>query len=218
MENFNTKSIKMQNERYIVKPEDIKGDIAGFPIEVVQRMVDESASQSWHEGVEVFQLDKTNGFSWGDSREGAGFWVDVIGNKNFDLFFERYPKTSDVPFVIPENTGTPVFRPLENGDLPQGVADKGDKGDDWINTHKKNLFEVLERMGSKGVQGMYSEKSIQASYEQRLYETAKVAMQGLLVNYNSDSHDAEDIAFIAITQAKELLRQLGEETKNPFEE
>lgn len=83
-------------ERYIVKPEDLKGEIEDFPIEVVQRMVDYQVKQGNKANVSVFQLHKSmlfkgGGFHWDETIEGKQFWGRVILDEDFDLFFNRYP-------------------------------------------------------------------------------------------------------------------------------
>lgn len=79
-------------ERYIVQPEDLKGEIADFPIEVVQRMIDCQVEQGHEANVEIFQKDKRDGFLWDRTSEGDSFWEEVIINKVFNLFFKQYPR------------------------------------------------------------------------------------------------------------------------------
>lgn len=84
-------------EKYIVKPEDLKGEIAKFPIQVVQKMVDYQVEQGNKADVAIFQLynqmmHKGGGFNWNKTKEGNQFWANVIVNENFDLFFQRFPK------------------------------------------------------------------------------------------------------------------------------
>lgn len=83
---------------YEVKYSDLKGDIAKFPIEVVQRMVDLSNEQGrWSEerGIETLQTYVCSAgygvFRWAETPEGEVFWSKVITGKNFKLFFRRYP-------------------------------------------------------------------------------------------------------------------------------
>ena len=99
---------------YIVKSEDLIGKLEGFPIEVVQAMVDEhfkqikmyeTESQLWSYtggkkpitpfNITTFQeyplASIPTGFTWSDTNKGHEFWEDIIVNKNFDLFFEKYP-------------------------------------------------------------------------------------------------------------------------------
>ncbi len=77
---------------YKVKQGDLIGDIEGFPIEVVQRMVDCQVEQGYQANVNVFQRNNTNGFDWDKTKEGEYFWGNVIMIKDFDLFFRKYPK------------------------------------------------------------------------------------------------------------------------------
>lgn len=80
--------------QYKVKEEDLIGKLEGFPIEIVQRMVDYQANPD----VSVFQKrlgasSISGGFTWAMSPEGSDFWGDVIVNKQFNKFFEKYPFT-----------------------------------------------------------------------------------------------------------------------------
>lgn len=81
-----------------MKHEYQKGDLQYFPIEVIERMLDCQVEQGNPRDVTVFQecanihgLD--GGFSWIFTTEGAEFWNSVLNEKNFDLFFDRYPYT-----------------------------------------------------------------------------------------------------------------------------
>ena len=80
---------------YKVKKSDLIGDIKDFPIEVVQKMIEEQVRQGYKANVTMFQNGKADGFSWLDSPDGVDFWSRVIYEKNFDLFFKRCPKTKD---------------------------------------------------------------------------------------------------------------------------
>lgn len=82
-------------EIYKVTEADLIGDIEGFPIEVVQKMVERQVEQGRTADVEVFQRDRIAGFSgfvWKITEEGVDFWSDVIGDRNFDDFFSLYPR------------------------------------------------------------------------------------------------------------------------------
>ena len=89
-------------ETYNVRKEDLIGELEGFPIEVVQRMVDCQMEQWGRSDVKDFQSHKIGGFAWGKTPEGLDFWIEVILNGKFYKFFERYPK---------ENTGY-VIKPF----------------------------------------------------------------------------------------------------------
>jgi hypothetical protein len=36
------------------------------------------------------------GFSWLLTEEGQAFWEDVLSNKNYNRFYEKYPKNSEL--------------------------------------------------------------------------------------------------------------------------
>ena len=78
---------------YKVTKNDLIGDIEGFPIEVVQKMVEEQVKQGDDADVTAFQESHYGGFFWLKTKDGADFWNEVICWKNFKLFFEKYPKS-----------------------------------------------------------------------------------------------------------------------------
>lgn len=91
---------KVDMGKYTVKPEDLIGEIKGFPIEVVQKMVDYQKTPN----VTVFQqyvsrCECYGGFDWHKTNEGKYFWDDVLRNKKFDIFFEKYPIITEEPLM-----------------------------------------------------------------------------------------------------------------------
>ncbi len=88
------------NTTYKVKQSDLKGAIANYPIEVVEKMIEHQVAQGNKPDVEAFYKYASNdaidgGFNWHDTIEGVQFWDNVIGCNNFDVFFEMYPKHID---------------------------------------------------------------------------------------------------------------------------
>lgn len=84
-------------ENYKVKQEDLIGQLKGFPIEVVQAMVDEQVRQGNDYDVSVFQICADScgseyGFDWCYSKESTVFWEEVIMEHKFNVFFEKYPQ------------------------------------------------------------------------------------------------------------------------------
>ena len=80
-----------------------KGQLKGFPTEVVEWMLDQQERQGNKRDVSIFEHDreayaKIGGFVWGkteeDSDNGFNFCKKVIKHMDFDLFFERYPSKS----------------------------------------------------------------------------------------------------------------------------
>jgi hypothetical protein len=90
-------------EKYGGKPSPAKpslsygGDIADFPPEIVEMMLQRQFEQTGKRDVSVFEDYRINckdngGFNWNESPEDNDFWKTVIHNKKFDIFFEKYPK------------------------------------------------------------------------------------------------------------------------------
>lgn len=76
----------------IVTEQDLKGKIANFPIEVVQKMVDYQEEQKRKADPSVFADNLLAGFTWSKTPEGAIWWNDIITHRNFSKFFEKYPR------------------------------------------------------------------------------------------------------------------------------
>ena len=84
---------KVEKEEVKITEADCIGMLEGFPVEVVRKMV----SYQEVKDVGVFQKyikahKVIGGFDWLDTCEGGQFWMDVVLDKKFDVFFERYPK------------------------------------------------------------------------------------------------------------------------------
>lgn len=69
-----------------------KGELKGFPLEVIDKMLERQAEQESKLSVKQFEESNMSGFIWSNSSEGQDFWEDLIDCKKFDLFFEKYPK------------------------------------------------------------------------------------------------------------------------------
>lgn len=95
-----------------ITEKDLIGDIAGFPIEVVRKMVEEQVRQGNKADVSIFQecahkVKKSGGFEWKETEYGFDFWNMVIIGKEFDAFFEKYPKQETTEMQDAENTTRP---------------------------------------------------------------------------------------------------------------
>lgn len=69
---------------------DLQGEIAGFPLHVVQTMCDEQVRQGRPFNPSVFSAHKIaskreGGFNWADTEKGRDFWHEIIHCRNFDL-------------------------------------------------------------------------------------------------------------------------------------
>lgn len=104
-----------------VEQSDLVGNIKDFPIEVVEKMIEEQVKQGNCPNVKVFQNYVTadvddGGFSWWNTDDGNDFWLEVVGDGNFDLFFEKYPKknnTNLVYIVGDSEIGKDIIKTLE---------------------------------------------------------------------------------------------------------
>lgn len=80
-----------------ITKKDLVGQIANFPLEVVERMVFEQVKQGHKPNPAVFAKMKSasdgqGGFTWSETEDGHNFWYCVININDFDSFFKRYPK------------------------------------------------------------------------------------------------------------------------------
>lgn len=78
-----------------------KGEIKDFPPEVVELMLQRQFEQTGKRDISVFEANITagkeiHGFTWQDTSEEWEFWHDVIEDKDFDVFFEKYPKQQTI--------------------------------------------------------------------------------------------------------------------------
>ena len=79
---------------YKVKEKDLIGELEGFPIKIVQKMVDYQVVQGNKADVTLFQNNPygfVNAFDWNKTVEGYTFWKEVILDKDFAIFFYKYP-------------------------------------------------------------------------------------------------------------------------------
>ena len=76
-----------------------KGQLEGFPKEIVERMLECQVEQGNPRDVSIFEEDRDmdgrhGGFTWGKTSEGHNFWAKILMFTKLDTFFEKYPKTS----------------------------------------------------------------------------------------------------------------------------
>ena len=104
-----------------VEQSDLVEGIKNFPIEVVVKMIEEQVKQGNCPNVEVFQnyasADTADGgFNWKDTEDGDDFWMEVIDDGNFDLFFEKYPKENkaNLVYIVGDSEiGMDIIKTLE---------------------------------------------------------------------------------------------------------
>lgn len=91
--------------KYIKNDYVPKGDLHGFPLEIIDKMIERQVEQGNTPDVSVFEsyrYDGSYGFSWFKTQERHSFWRSVIEGRNFDVFFEKYPKQ--------QSTQTPSYK------------------------------------------------------------------------------------------------------------
>ncbi len=69
-------------ENYIVRQEELTGDLVKFPLEIVQEMVNEQIRQGNKANVKIFTvnpfiLKEEGGFTWNKSKRGIKYWDKV---------------------------------------------------------------------------------------------------------------------------------------------
>ena len=84
-----------------VTTKDLIGDLENFPIEIVEKMLQKQYNQFGEKDISIFQNNRRSekGFIWENTIEGHDFWKRVISRKEFDIFFERYPKLSKKVYI-----------------------------------------------------------------------------------------------------------------------
>lgn len=88
-----------------------KGEIVGYPKEVLAKLLIYQTTQqtfetmNFKERIAKFEQQydmplEYGGFDSWQTVEGEGFWADVQHDRNFELYFERYPKGSAMATVL----------------------------------------------------------------------------------------------------------------------
>lgn len=78
-----------------------KGQLTGFPKEIIAKMLDCQENQGYPRDVSVFEkkiyagMDQ-KGFGWKRTKDGLAFWEQVILQRDFNLFFKKYPKKEEI--------------------------------------------------------------------------------------------------------------------------
>jgi len=76
-----------------------KGQLEGFPEEIVEKMLERQVEQGNGRDITVFEKSVSNsskGFVWELAIEGDLFWINILKDLNFELFFKRYPKQKKI--------------------------------------------------------------------------------------------------------------------------
>lgn len=73
------------------------GQLQGFPVEIVQKMLERQFEQTGARDVTVFERYKIasgnrGGVTWSNTPEGHDFWSNIIEHGDFGTFWEMYPR------------------------------------------------------------------------------------------------------------------------------
>ena len=89
---------------YKVTEKDLIKEIKGFPIEVVEKMLEKQQIQRGYINIFTLQDAVCGAFRWSDTSEGYAFWYKVIRDKDFNLFFTTYPKKPEYVYIFQDGT------------------------------------------------------------------------------------------------------------------
>lgn len=113
----------VQNDTFKITGNDLTGCIKYYPIEIVELMItriedEHGTHKSINEPLDLLISCPSIAFVWENTPEGPEFWRSVIIDKNFDVFFEKYPKAPIDPervYVIQDGTYKPddIIKTLE---------------------------------------------------------------------------------------------------------
>lgn len=90
---FNNK--KKCKSIYGIVEDDLIEDLKGFPIYIVNKMIEYQTDQGNDPDVDVFRYSasescENGGFDWDGTKEGFDFWEEIIEYRNFDHFLTIY--------------------------------------------------------------------------------------------------------------------------------
>ena len=103
-----------------------KGNIEGFPLEVIAKMLERQYDQLGKIDLSGFELNRALvpplGFDWVKTEEGTEFWNSVIYGRDFSEFFERYPKDASTGDSHTFREGEPVLVRANQGNAWELLA------------------------------------------------------------------------------------------------
>ena len=112
---------------------EFKGELSGFPVEVVAMMIAETMNQGGYENYQTLEKDVNIGFTWRFSPEGKSFWSKVILDKDFKTFFTEYPDLENECKQISN------LNAIKSAEIKKDISVK-----DFMKDNKSNL-QALER-------------------------------------------------------------------------
>ena len=82
--------------KFFVETSDLHGYLLDMPVQVVTKMLERMYDENNYVDIDLMRHNVTSCavFNWEVSLEGDDFWNEVINERNYDVFFERYPDRS----------------------------------------------------------------------------------------------------------------------------
>ena len=85
---------------YEITLKDTIGKIEGFPISIISYIF-KNYMKSKIEKLKDIQYDIYAVFVWSNTKEGHSFWKEILLDRNYSLFFDKYPELIDKPKHLP---------------------------------------------------------------------------------------------------------------------
>lgn len=128
--------------------------ITGYPIEIVNRMLEYQENQGNKVDLEVFKIkgpdtnSSRGGFDWGKTSEGVKFWSRIFNKKDFNHFFSYHNDIIRSGVVIEEDWDIfdliNIYDPLEEEEeFPNNVITVGTKVIVEEDTGRKSIKRLI---------------------------------------------------------------------------
>lgn len=132
-----------------INKDDVYGAIKGFPLEIVQKMVELTMKENHttiEEALKILRNSLWDGFTWTETNEGGLFWFKVIAHHEWWRFYKRYPVNLSSPIryaVVKESSDGCLPKEIAGylGDVIQ-LSGKGKIGDIYFVCPDINGFRV----------------------------------------------------------------------------
>lgn len=82
----------MKGKEFIPEGYVPSGELRGIPMEIIERVLECQYDLSGSMSLELLEIDVKDNFSYGSTIEGVDFWIEVLVDREYRVFFERYPE------------------------------------------------------------------------------------------------------------------------------